>query len=263
MVNRELKKALLEKLGISVQALSQRAQKMKRLNAMTTEEAHYVIAQQNEIILDKYLDSKTIERVGELMQRLQPSPQSGGNEKRQISSTKTRSEKLRIIVIPKEFEIEDPILSKTKALQAKEMAAFYPLLYVLENSIRELIDKVMISIEGENWWVLKAPSGLKKTVEKRMADEIKNSWHQRRGSQPIDYLDLNQLPALVRQISAHIIPDLIPSIEWFNQFIEEVYKSRCVICHMNPLDKNNIVALKVRFKQWQKQIKAKFALIPE
>jgi len=96
-----------------------------------------------------------------------------------------------------------------------------------------------------------------------MADEKKNSWHQRRGARPIDYLDLNQLPALMRKIEKEVVPNIIPSLQWFDQLIEEVYKSRCVVCHMNPLDEVNIQAIKVRLIHWQNQISAKKNLIPD
>ena len=111
---------------------------------------------------------------------------------------------------------------------------------------------------GNNWWDSKAGK-LKDKVNERMSDEKRNSWHQRRGARPIDYLDLAQLPALVRQIQK----DIIPSIEWFTQFLDEVYKSRCVVCHMNPLDDTNIQGVKLRFTQWQRQVRGKKDLIPE
>ena len=174
---------------------------------------------------------------------------------------KKKKKQMRTIIIPNEFKLDDPLLSIKKLNEAKEMASIYPFLYVLENSIRELIDKVMISKYGKDWFTAKAPKGLQDKVKNRMKDEKKNAWHQRRGTRPIDYLDLNQLCPLTRKIEKEVIPDIIPSLEWFQQFIEEIYKSRCVMCHMNPLDKDNIQAVKLRFKQWQKQIKEKKDLI--
>jgi predicted restriction endonuclease len=141
------------------------------------------------------------------------------------------------------------------------MAVVYPVLYLLENSIREVIDRVMISRYGDNWWDSEAPKGLRDTVSGRMADEKKNCWHQRRGDRPIDYLDLNQLTTLMRKVEKLVVPDIIPSLEWFTQLVDEVYKSRCVVCHMNPLDKDNVQAVSLRFTHWQKQINAKKHLI--
>ena len=161
----------------------------------------------------------------------------------------------------KDFVYEDILLTKTKLKEMAEMAEIYPYLYILENSIIEFIDKVMISQIGVNWWELQAPKYLRKDVQDRMADDKKDSWHQRRGARPIDYLDLKDLPRLVNKLVRVIVPDIIPSLEWFKGLVDEVYKSRCVVCHMNPLDKNNINAVKVRFNHWQKQIKEKQDII--
>jgi predicted restriction endonuclease len=168
----------------------------------------------------------------------------------------------RTIEIAKEFKVTDPMLSEQKLLEAKNMASIYPLLYVLENSIRELIDRVMSAKHGPDWWDTHAPQDIKRKVADHMSDEKRNSWHQKRGSRPIDYTDLKDLKPIVRKAALEIVPGFIPSIEWFDSFIDEVYRSRCVLCHMNPLDDNNITAVKVKFRQWQKQVAEKIALMP-
>ena len=257
MTNKSLKKALLKKLDSSPQALSQRVKRIKKKSPMTTEEATYVIAHNEGIHIDKYLDRDMVASIRRIVQQIasQTSPSS-------VPKGKPRKKadvgvEQRVIEIAKEFKFTDPILQDKKIYEAREMAAIYPLLYIFENSIREVIDKVMTSKYGKSWWNSKAPRGLKETVKGRMDDEKKHSWHQRRGARPIDYLDLNQLPALIRKIEKDVVPNLIPSYEWLNQRIDEVYKSRCVICHMNPLDKDNIDSVKLRFKQWQKQVRNK------
>lgn len=264
MTNTQLREALLKKLGITRQALSQRIQKLKQQYPMTTEDGTYVIAQQQGIILDKYLDKGTVDRVRGLLQHVSPPTQATASATR---VTRRRKEELRkeqrVIVIAKEFKVTDPILPQKRIFEAKEMGAIYPLLYMLENSIREVIDRVMTSRHGDDWWDSQAPKGLREKVNGRMADEKRNAWHQRRGDRPIDYLDLDQLPALMRKIDKEVVPDIIPSLEWFTQFVDEVYKSRCVVCHMNPLDTNNIQAVKLRLTQWQKLIDSNRQLIPD
>ena len=261
MTNKSLRQALLKKIKITSRGLLYRVQKIKKNHSMTTEDAICVIAQREGIILDKYLDKDTVDRVRGIIQDIssvtEPQPRTIPTRKEKVKT----SEGERVIVIAKEFRGSDPILPQGKLSEAKEMAAIYPLLYILENSIREVIDRVMTAKYGDSWWDTKAPRGLKDTVSKRMADEKKNAWHQRRGSRPVDYLDLDQLPALMRKIEKEVVPNIIPSMEWFNQLIQEVYQSRCVVCHMNPLDSVNIQSVKVRVEQWQRQIEAKKGLI--
>jgi hypothetical protein len=263
MTNRRLRKVLLEKLKVTPQALSWRVQGLKKQYAITTEDATYIIAQRQGIILDKYLDKDTVNHVRGIIQQITHITQDTTTIAKLARKGKREAEKKQVaVVFPKEFTVTDPILEKSKLLEARDMAAVYPLLYVLENSIREVIDRLMTNRYGNNWWDLKA-GGLKKAVDKRKSDEERNMWHQRRGARPIDYLDLAQLPALVRQIQKDIVPDIIPSIEWFTQFVDEIYKSRCVVCHMNPLDSTNVGAVKLRFTQWQRHMAGKKDLIPK
>lgn len=228
---------------------------------MTTEEAVYVIAQRNNIILDKYLDKEMVERVRVLYQQLIPTTQVSVKKIRE--KVKEAPAKPRVIKIGKGIEFDDPFLSQKKITEAREMADVYPLIYVLENSIRELIDRIMTAQYGKNWWDSQAPESLRKEVDIRMTTDKKDSWHQRRGDRPIDYIDFKDLPRLMAKIESSVVPNIIPDLEWFRQFVKEVYKSRCVVCHMNPLDINNIQGVQVKFNQWQKQIVAKQHLIPK
>lgn len=260
MINKNLHKALLQKLNITRQAISQRAQKLKSQSPMTTADAVYVIAHQNGIALDKFLDLETIDRIRNLLPNT--SNIASANAPSNRPPRQERKNGHRTIVIGKEFKTTDPILPDRILNDAKEMAGIYPLLYVLENSIREVINRVMTSAHGIGWWDTDAPRGLRDTVSKRMEDESVNSWHQRRGVHPIYYLDLNQLPPLVRKIRKKLVPSILQSSEWFEHFINEVYQSRCVLCHMNPLDKDSVQSVKLRLNQWQKLVTAKKDLIP-
>lgn len=259
MTNKKLREALLNKLDISSQALWQQCQKLKAQVPMTTEDATYIIAQRSGIILDKYLGKEAIERVRALYQQLIPVAHAPVKEMR--GKVKDSIVKPRVIKIGKDIKFDDPILPQKKINEAIEMADIYPLIYVLENSAREFIDKIMTAQYGKNWWDLQVPEPLKKNVKKRMRDDEKNLWHQRRGARPIDYLDLKDLPDLMEIIEDSVAPNIIPSAKWFRQLIEVVYKSRCVVCHMNPLDKNNIKAVEVQFNYWEKQISEKKDLI--
>lgn len=263
MTNKELRKELLKILGISPQALSQQCKKLKKQIPMMTEDAVYVIAQRHNIILDKYLDKETVDRVRGLYQQLVPITQA--TVKKTRGKIKDIVAKQRVTKIGKDIKFSDPILPQKKITEAVEMADVYPLIYVLENSAREFIDKIMTTQYGNNWWDSQAPEPLKKDVSKRMRYDEKNSWHQRRGARPIDYLDLKDLPSLMEEIDIEkiVVPNIIPSLKWFRQLIEQVYKSRCVVCHMNPLDKNNIQAVNVWFNYWEKQIAEKQHLIPK
>jgi hypothetical protein len=250
MVNKTLKNDLLKKLGITPQALSQRAQRIKKSIPMTTEDAISVIAWEKGLKIEKYLGKEAITKIRQLRVQLSP-----------VNSTvprnrQNKSQKENIIIISGGFKVSDPLLESSALNQAKEMAAVYPYIYILENSIRKFICLIMEKEYGSNWW--DTVSGkLKKKVIDRMKKENENSWHQRRGAREIDYLDLDLLPNILDRVIVKITPDILPSKEWLRNLIDEVYISRCVLCHMNPLEKNSIDSIKVKFNQWQKQMKAK------
>lgn len=258
MTNKKLRKELLQKLGITPQALSQQCKKLKALVPMRTEYAVYVIAQRNGIQLDKYLDDETMQQVRVLLQQIPASAQSPIEVKKRSAKHEPRE---YVIKIGKDFKITDPILPRKKLVEASEMSSIFPYIYVLENSIREFINILMTSQFGDNWWDSQAPKPLQKDVSDRMASDKKDSWHQRRGNRPIDYLDLKDLPRLMNKLEKIVVPNLISNLEWFRQLVDEVYKSRCVVCHMNPLDKNNTNAVLVRFNHWQKLIDANKGLL--
>lgn len=255
MTNQRLRKALLQKLGITPQALSQQVQRLKREHPMTTEDATYLIAHRKGLMLDRFLDNTTIDRIRALVS------DSSGNGPMRTSSDRTRrkqsTEVPKIVIGSSGKSYNDPLLTGAKLKEAMAMADLFPLLFLLENSIRCFIDKVMSATHGKDWWNSYSPSRLKKDVRRRMADEERHAWHQRRGARPIDYLDLDDLPALMRKIESAVVPRFIPSLRWFEQFVEEVYQSRCVICHMNPIDGDNKKGLELRFRQWEKLMAAK------
>jgi len=260
LTDRAVREALLSKLRLTKQALSYRVQRMKSRHPMTTTDATYVIAHQSGVMLDRYLAPGELDRVRELVAAVsqngsQPAYSSGSRGVRPAVAPQ------RVIVIGGEFKGSDPLLPAAVLGEAKEMAAVYPFLYVLENSIREVIDRVMTKKHGTAWWDAHTPQGLRDQVESRKREDKANMWHQRRGAKNICYLDLDQLKALVRNNRNDFEPAIVPSIEWFSQFVDELYRSRCVLAHMNPLTQDNIQAVKLSFKRWQKQIKTKTELL--
>ena len=257
MTDKALKAALLEKLSISKQALSQRVIRLQKKIPITTEEAVYLIAHEEGIKISRYLDKVDVERIRHISTQYK----SQYMEKSPIVQVKSVSKKKvtkssKVVFIAKDFKESDPILPDRVLSEAKEMASIYPLLYVLENSIRQFIVIMMEKYIGSDWWS-HVSIKISKNFEERMSDEKKNSWHQKRGTSPIYYLDLNELPSLLHKLAPNICPSILPSLEWINSLIDEVYKSRCVLCHMNPLDKDSISSIKLRYSQWRKQLSAK------
>lgn len=261
---RELRAALLDKLGSSPQALSQRVKRRKDQGlSMTTQEATCVIAYDEGIPIDRYLDRDALGAIRHLQAQAnsRSSPAPVANKRKSNSTTGPRE-----IRFPGEFKATDPILPSKTLNEAVAMAKLYPLFYVLENSMRELIRRVMKAAHGEDWWDTQLTNAklrkVRDTAAKRMKDETaKKSWHQRRGDHPIDYVQIEDLEQIiVSKFSS--FKEVIDDREWFVQFMKELKPSRNVICHMNPLDSVNTNDIKVKVRRWENMIKAKLDKIP-
>ena len=137
----------------------------------------------------------------------------------------------------------------------------YPLLYVFENSAREMIIRVMRHAYGDNWWDsdTKVSSDIRKTVKDRIVKEDKNPWHGKRGAHPIYYTDLEHLGQIVKN-NWPLFKLILPTQEWFLQRVKEISHSRNPVAYMNPLSKEDVERIKVYTKDWEKQIAQRKAL---
>ncbi len=265
MVNPKLKTDLLKKLEISRPTLSKRAAKLKQhLADLTTENAVYIIASDAGLRLNRYLTKEELKSVADAQNKLAPILRSRFPAAKDASTSRPATKGNAVIMqFPTRFSCDDPLMTRAQIADAVMMARVYPYLYILENSLRNFIVKAMEKYIGSDWWALSTKKGgLKDRVEQRRSEDKKNAWHQKRSDRDIDYLNFIDLKLLLNKIDQQLCDDnIIPKRRWINDIIDEVYESRCVLCHMNPLIKDNISMIKLRFRQWNKQIKAKYLLL--
>jgi hypothetical protein len=263
----DLRAELLRRTGWSRQVLSKRAQALQGALPNSTDVAHGVLAHRSGIKIARFLDHEELAPVQDALTRLggiaghaQPSSRRGDQ------TPVPRKASLQLLKLPKEFRNRDALLSETKLQEAKEMAAVYPILYVLENSLREVVRRVMTSKYGPSWWDAGLTSGkvksLKDTSDQRRQKEDQMRWHQRRGAHPIDYISLDDLTTIVSAKQDDFFPDVLGDREYFLQFMRELSPSRNVLCHMNPLDSHNVQDIKVKAERWRKLIQGHLGNIP-
>jgi hypothetical protein len=262
--NQKVKKALLQKLDVSPQRLSQLAKQRKQQLPMSTALAVYTIAHENGIDISTHLSAEETGEVRTLMAQLQragspaPTPpatnttrrrgtRGGGGGKREVKVTIAGKDVGAI-----------PALSPAHAAEAKRMSErAYPTLYLFENSVRDLIERVLEAAHGRDWWNAAVPSKVRATAEKHKKDEANDPWHNPRGRRPIDYVLLNDLWAIIK----HNWPSfkaLFPSQAWVESLItNDMNVSRRPIAHMNPLAAEDIGNIENAFRKWVKQLQAK------
>jgi hypothetical protein len=267
--NAALKKALLEKLGITASGLSRRIKREQKILSMSTELATYLIAQESGIVIRRYLSDAEVTDVRNLQVQKAGVVGTSNNSvpNRQAPAKRTTAPR-RAINAPSRISISDPILPEATLAEAAAMVKVYPMLYGLENSIRELIKRVMSDKFGKDWWDTELTSSklkpVRDTANSRMTTEkTKHSWHQRRGSHPIDYVQFEDLGTILRGKKGLFHPDIIPDWDWLLHLFREVYPSRNVVCHMNPLNTHNSRDVESWYRKWANVMRNSRDKIPE
>lgn len=257
-----LRETIAKKLNIKTSRIYAKAKELAIQAQTKTEDGIYLLAAQSGINLNKFLPSEKVSQIRDLLFQLnQPAqaPQFFTHK-----TTKKHITKHIAVNICKNVSLKSSLLSEKILVEAKNMAEkVYPLFYVFENSVREMIIRVMRHAHGNNWWDIdmNVSKDIKDTVKDRIAKEDKNPWHGRRGAHSIYYTDLEHLGQIVKNNWA-LFKQTLPSQEWFLQRVKEISHSRNPVAHMNPLSKEDIERIKVYTRDWEKLIGQKISSIP-
>lgn len=255
---RALRDEIARRLGIKTSRIYARASALATRAQTKTEDGVYLLAAQSGINLNRYLPKGRVDQIRQLLFQLnqQTRPSEPASRESKKPGLKTVS-----VTVGKTLTLTDPLLSDRVLAEAKEMAEeVYPLLYVFENSVRQMILRVMHKAHGPNWWDSKVSSGIREEVEKRKKREDENPWHGKRGAHPIYYTDLDHLGRIVQNNWVDF-KAILPRPQWLEQRLDEMGHSRNPVAHMNPLSRNDIQRIKVYFRDWETLVKAKRNLI--
>lgn len=241
-------KLLLEKTGVSKQRIYQMKDVKKKEHNFTisNEDATYLIAAENGIDISKILAQEDLQRLRGLNDSRIPT------RKIQKTSDKKTAESITI-EIGQNFHVVDPFLSKKTVNEAAQMARVYPTLYLFENSVRSVIQRVLEKKYGVGWWDSKVPRKVRDDVEKRLVQEASNKWHGRRGAHKIFYTDIGDLSSIINTNWSDF-QAFFPNLTWVKSRIDEIELSRNIVAHNNPLEDRDIKRVKLYFDDWIKQI---------
>lgn len=246
------------KLGIKRAQIYRMATKLAQQAQVDTEMGIYLLAVQAGVNLSKHLSKDRVDDVRALYFQIN---RGTGSPPDRVIKRKPATKKVTVTV-GKVLTTLDPILSTKVVQQAKMMAEqVYPLLYVFENSVREVILRIMQSAYKSTWWDTRVPREIRDEVQNRKASEQRNPWHGIRGAHPIYYTDLEHLGRIVQNNWQHF-KSVFPKPEWLTQRLEEISHSRNPVAHMNPLANSDIQRVRTYCNDWQKQIAANRSSIP-
>jgi len=254
MINKEILGILKDKLRLSTSALYCAINRKKEQIGYTysKEIAAYVLAAENRIDISKYnISSLELAEVREAMKSKEIKALNSTNQ------TKRKVKKQVILSFDQDFKINCPYIPDSVLNDAKRMQKVYPYLYIFENSIRLFIKTILQDKYGEKWWNTKVSPNIQREVERIQRREGGNRWHGRRGEHPIFYTSIAHLRKIITANFEDFVdklPDVKRPIEWLTNRIEEIELSRNIVAHNNPLTEDDIMRVKMYFKEWIKQI---------
>lgn len=147
--------------------------------------------------------------------------------------------------------VED--LDEELVLKARKMAVVYTAIAAFENSVRKFISKKLFETKGENWWIIAVSEKIRSRAEGRRDEENKIRWHTPRGDENINYTEFGDLLTIIRNNWEDFEPH-ITSIEWADQIIKTLERSRNVIMHSGELVNQDIERIGMFIRDWINQV---------
>jgi len=146
-----------------------------------------------------------------------------------------------------------PSLTSNDIENAYKMGQVYVALHCLENSVRNLIRKVLKNALGEQWWDKAASDPMKRRLAERKSKEAKNKWLTSRGADELNYMDWRDLVTLIRKFPKEF-ELFIGNTKFAELRLEELENLRNTIAHNGVLPDDEIARIELYFKDWCKQV---------
>lgn len=261
--NADLRAALRSKLGVTNQRISQLAQELKARLPMDTAQAVHVLAHQRRLDVSRYLSPEETAEVRALVAQL-------GNGSGQTTAAPASRKGPRHRADPRQalVSIESlglsqlPGMSAAHAKEAERMSAVCAGMYVFENSLRDLIERALKANHGSEWWTKGVHKDHQKMASDRKIDEEKDPWHGKRGSRPIDYVDLVVLAKIIKR-NWRLFERIFPDQAWIDSLVNhDMNVSRRPLAHMNPLADDDVANVRNALRKYEKLLKARASEIP-
>lgn len=145
------------------------------------------------------------------------------------------------------------VLDTEFVASAERMSLVYVTVAAFENSARELVTRVLLEAEGEEWWDKCVSDRIRTDARKRMEAEQQVRWHVQRGGSPIKFTMLPNLANIIANNLDKFEPYL-PDIEWVKSVFEVVERSRNVIMHSGVLSDRDMARLGSLIRDWNSQV---------
>lgn len=136
--------------------------------------------------------------------------------------------------------------------QAARMSEYYEVFYCLENSIRNLVNGIMVEAEGADWWLSERVDEIRirKEAEKRREKEV-NSGITPRSDRMIDYTTFGELSQLITD-NWEIFDTVFSSKTAVSNVTNQLNLLRGPIAHCNATEELEQDRLNLAVRSWFK-----------
>ncbi len=133
---------------------------------------------------------------------------------------------------------------------ATRMAEFYQIFYVLENDIRQFVNRVLEETYEEAWWDKQVPEVVR-TYAKSNRDKESKEGLPPRSPNPIDYITFGHLGEIIKS-NWDIFAGLFPNceIERLEKVVSRLNMARGPLAHCGYLPEDEVVRLKLAIRDW-------------
>jgi hypothetical protein len=268
-VDKRLLEALQSRFNLGTRQVNRKITEEANRLALPRDLAAVSLAMDLKMSVQRFVDAAGLATIRGARAAASPPPQaptSSGTESSRTSRSRRAApvSAKRIVFSVAGIDYSDvPGLMVGLANDAKRAAGdAYPFLYLFENSMRELIRRILSREYGDSWWSKVLPT-IQAKAKENQERELKEKWHSARGAEPIQYVDLVDLATIVvsRSLWKHFAP-LFPRKEFVTSLVHDFNVSRRIVAHMNAVPAGEVPAIQAAFRKWVLQLKAGEAHIP-
>jgi HEPN superfamily Swt1-like protein len=141
---------------------------------------------------------------------------------------------------------EFDIISRVKA---GRMGRIYELLFCLENSMRELIERTFKESDEFTDWTEGIEEKILNQARKREKEDQNAPWHGPRGGSILSYLDFPQLGDIILGQWDHF-QDLFGDRGWCEYYFREMNPARRALAHTGDLSEFDVERMEMRVREW-------------
>ncbi len=144
--------------------------------------------------------------------------------------------------------VDTELFERDILTDARKMADFYVIYFVLENSARRIITEVLEEKYGTDWWISAVPQGVKESVAKKQKEEL-DSAMSIRSEDPLTYTNFGELIDIFNS-KWDDFSDLFRSRRSLQETLSQFNRIRNVIAHSCTLNDDEIQRFQLLINDW-------------